>query len=162
MWNNLERFILGTKYILLFYLLSRVCVIFLGSFINPFNNNPTKKSNTLKQFVGCSQQIVRVCWIFCGFRCLKLQGKSIFIKIFKFTETKKKKVIVLSAQNRKNHCLIFFLIFFDVFRTAISSNITIPKGAILTTHSMEEVDALCNRVGIVVKGQLKYVPRDHL
>ncbi|KAL1502488.1 hypothetical protein ABEB36_007623 [Hypothenemus hampei] len=29
------------------------------------------------------------------------------------------------------------------------------KGAILTTHSMEEADALCSRVGITVKGQLR-------
>lgn len=31
------------------------------------------------------------------------------------------------------------------------------KGAILTTHSMEEADALCSRVGIMVKGGLRYV-----
>ena len=29
------------------------------------------------------------------------------------------------------------------------------RGAILTTHSMEEADALCNRVGIMVKGELR-------
>jgi ATP-binding cassette subfamily A (ABC1) protein 5 len=29
------------------------------------------------------------------------------------------------------------------------------RGAILTTHSMEEADALCSRVGIMVKGQLR-------
>ncbi|KAI2474243.1 ATP binding cassette (ABC) protein subfamily A member [Diabrotica virgifera virgifera] len=29
------------------------------------------------------------------------------------------------------------------------------KGAILTTHSMEEADALCSRVGIMVKGELR-------
>ncbi|CAG9770151.1 unnamed protein product [Ceutorhynchus assimilis] len=29
------------------------------------------------------------------------------------------------------------------------------KGAILTTHSMEEADALCSRVGITVKGELR-------
>ncbi|XP_050432298.1 phospholipid-transporting ATPase ABCA3-like [Adelges cooleyi] len=29
------------------------------------------------------------------------------------------------------------------------------KGAILTTHSMEEADALCSKVGIMVKGQLR-------
>ena len=47
---------------------------------------------------------------------------------------------------------VFFL---DVSRKAISSNITTHKAAILTTHSMEEADVLCNRVGIVVKGELK-------
>lgn len=31
------------------------------------------------------------------------------------------------------------------------------RGAILTTHSMEEADALCSRVGIMVKGELRYV-----
>ena len=31
------------------------------------------------------------------------------------------------------------------------------RGAILTTHSMEEADALSSRVGIMVKGELKYV-----
>ena len=30
------------------------------------------------------------------------------------------------------------------------------RGAILTTHSMEEADALCTRVGIMVKGELRY------
>lgn len=33
------------------------------------------------------------------------------------------------------------------------------KGAILTTHSMEEADALCSRVGIMVKGGLRYSPQ---
>ncbi|XP_012548268.1 cholesterol transporter ABCA5 [Bombyx mori] len=31
------------------------------------------------------------------------------------------------------------------------------KGAILTTHSMEEADALCSRVGIMVKGSLRCI-----
>lgn len=30
------------------------------------------------------------------------------------------------------------------------------RGAILTTHSMEEADALCSKVGIMVKGELRY------
>merc|ERR1719391_1481012 len=29
------------------------------------------------------------------------------------------------------------------------------RGAVLTTHSMEEADALCSRVGIMVKGELR-------
>ena len=29
------------------------------------------------------------------------------------------------------------------------------KCAILTTHSMEEAEALCQRIGIMVKGELK-------
>lgn len=29
------------------------------------------------------------------------------------------------------------------------------RGAILTTHSMEEADALCNRLGIMVRGRLR-------
>ncbi|XP_078349015.1 cholesterol transporter ABCA5-like isoform X2 [Oculina patagonica] len=37
----------------------------------------------------------------------------------------------------------------------ISKNVHGNRGAILTTHSMEEADALCSRVGIMVKGQLK-------
>ena len=41
--------------------------------------------------------------------------------------------------------------------TVISANIKENRGAILTTHSMEEADALCARVGIVVKGQLKCI-----
>jgi ABC-type multidrug transport system ATPase subunit len=31
------------------------------------------------------------------------------------------------------------------------------KSGILTTHSMEEAEALCQRIGIMVKGELKYV-----
>lgn len=38
---------------------------------------------------------------------------------------------------------------------AIISSFQGSKGAILTTHSMEEADALCSRVGIMVKGQLR-------
>ena len=29
------------------------------------------------------------------------------------------------------------------------------RGAILTTHSMEEADALCSRLGIMVKGEMR-------
>ncbi|XP_022180938.1 ATP-binding cassette sub-family A member 5-like isoform X1 [Myzus persicae] len=38
---------------------------------------------------------------------------------------------------------------------AIISSFQGSKGAILTTHSMEEADALCSRVGIMVNGQLR-------
>jgi ATP-binding cassette, subfamily A (ABC1), member 5 len=34
----------------------------------------------------------------------------------------------------------------------ISASFKGQRGAILTTHSMEEADALCSRVGIMVKG----------
>ena len=33
---------------------------------NPLSANPTKWSNTLKQFVGCCRQIVWVVWPVCG------------------------------------------------------------------------------------------------
>lgn len=36
------------------------------------------------------------------------------------------------------------------------------KGAILTTHSMEEADALCSRVGIMVKGGLRLIQHSFL
>lgn len=36
-------------------------------------------------------------------------------------------------------------------------NIQGGRGAILTTHSMEEADALCSRVGIMVKGELRCI-----
>ena len=39
----------------------------------------------------------------------------------------------------------------------IESSFKVDRGAILTTHSMEEADALCTRVGIMVKGELRYV-----
>ena len=38
----------------------------------------------------------------------------------------------------------------------ISSSFKESRGAILTTHSMEEADALCTRVGIMVKGELRW------
>ncbi|EDV20637.1 uncharacterized protein TRIADDRAFT_60879 [Trichoplax adhaerens] len=38
---------------------------------------------------------------------------------------------------------------------AISASITGETGAVITTHSMEEADALCSRVGIMVGGQLR-------
>ncbi|XP_076036935.1 ABC transporter A family member 11-like [Oratosquilla oratoria] len=34
---------------------------------------------------------------------------------------------------------------------------SMDRGAILTTHSMEEADALCSRVGIMVKGSLRCI-----
>ena len=39
----------------------------------------------------------------------------------------------------------------------IEASFKIDRGAILTTHSMEEADALCTRVGIMVKGELRYI-----
>ena len=38
----------------------------------------------------------------------------------------------------------------------IEASFKMDRGAILTTHSMEEADALCTRVGIMVKGELRY------
>ena len=37
----------------------------------------------------------------------------------------------------------------------ISASFKGQRGAILTTHSMEEADALCSRVGIMVKGEMR-------
>ena len=39
----------------------------------------------------------------------------------------------------------------------IEASFKMDRGAILTTHSMEEADALCTRVGIMVKGELRYI-----
>ena len=33
------------------------------------------------------------------------------------------------------------------------------RGAVLTTHYMEEAEAVCDRVAIMVSGQLRFVPR---
>lgn len=52
-------------------------------------------------------------------------------------------------------CLLHFPLF--MIRNTISKNVQGTRGAILTTHSMEEADALCSRVGIMVKGRLKWV-----
>ena len=41
----------------------------------------------------------------------------------------------------------------------IEASFKMDRGAILTTHSMEEADALCTRVGIMVKGELRLVIR---
>ena len=40
-------------------------------------------------------------------------------------------------------------------RNIISKSISGDHGAVLTTHSMEEADALCTRVAILVKGKLR-------
>ena len=61
----LERLILSTKYTLLFNFLSRVYVFFRGYFINPLNNNPTKWSNTLKQF-AVANELFECGWIVYG------------------------------------------------------------------------------------------------
>ena len=37
----------------------------------------------------------------------------------------------------------------------ISSSFRAGRGAILTTHSMEEADAVCSKIGILVKGELR-------
>ena len=37
----------------------------------------------------------------------------------------------------------------------ISSSFKEGRGAILTTHSMEEADAICSKIGILVKGELR-------
>ena len=37
----------------------------------------------------------------------------------------------------------------------ISSSFKERRGAILTTHSMEEADAICSKIGILVKGELR-------
>ena len=42
----------------LFYFMSSVYVRNANSDFNPLSANPTKWSNTLKQFVGCSRNIV--------------------------------------------------------------------------------------------------------
>ena len=57
-------------------------------------------------------------------------------------------------------CALYFTFSFvslPLIRNTISKNVHGNRGAILTTHSMEEADALCSRVGIMVKGQLKWV-----
>ena len=52
-------------------------------------------------------------------------------------------------------CFTFSVVSLHLIRNTISKNVHGNRGAILTTHSMEEADALCSRVGIMVKGQLK-------
>ncbi|OQV11712.1 ATP-binding cassette sub-family A member 5 [Hypsibius exemplaris] len=44
--------------------------------------------------------------------------------------------------------------FWDMIMQSFGSG---DRGAILTTHSMEEADALCNRIGIIVQGRLQCV-----
>lgn len=51
--------------------------------------------------------------------------------------------------------LEMFSFFFPIYRNTISKNVRGDRGAILTTHSMEEADALSSRVGIMVKGEMK-------
>ena len=46
----------------------------------------------------------------------------------------------------------------SIFRDVISSSFEgQDRGAILTTHYMEEADALCSRVAIMVNGQMEWV-----
>jgi len=42
----------------------------------------------------------------------------------------------------------------DTIRASFNGH---QRSAILTTHYMEEADALCNRIGIMVNGALEYV-----
>jgi len=43
-------------------------------------------------------------------------------------------------------------VFWDAIKHSFSGS---DRGAILTTHYMEEADALCNRIGIMINGQLE-------
>lgn len=45
------------------------------------------------------------------------------------------------------------------YRDTISSSFegSSERGAILTTHYMEEADALCSRIAIMVNGRMEYV-----
>lgn len=43
------------------------------------------------------------------------------------------------------------------FWNTVLSSFRGDRGAVLTTHSMEEADALCTRIGILVKGELKCI-----
>lgn len=53
---------------------------------------------------------------------------------------------------------VFFIVTFSSSRDTISTAFEgSQRGAILTTHYMEEADALCSRVGIMVLGQLRSV-----
>lgn len=62
----------------------------------------------------------------------------------------------LSPSSTTRLCVLnVSLSLFHLIRNTISKNVHGNRGAILTTHSMEEADALCSRVGIMVKGQLK-------
>ena len=53
--------------------------------------------------------------------------------------------------------VVYYIFLLFTIRNTISKNVQGTRGAILTTHSMEEADALCSRVGIMVKGRLKWV-----
>lgn len=50
---------------------------------------------------------------------------------------------------------VFYIYDFRFLWDTILASFQGTRGAILTTHSMEEADALCSRVGIMVKGELR-------
>lgn len=75
------------------------------------------------------------------------------------------KIEVVERLNKRQRsrifCLaigVFFIVTFSSSRDTISTAFEgSQRGAILTTHYMEEADALCSRVGIMVLGQLRSV-----
>ena len=66
----------------------------------------------------------------------------------------------ISASFQVDSLVLFFFLKFFFGLPLISIWILIlmqgERGAILTTHSMEEADALCSRLGIMVKGEMRY------
>lgn len=90
------------------------------------------------------------------------QSKVAVCKVFALVSQERH----LEGQRYKEKCLIFlesvrFLFFFSlplVFRNMIRAALkTKETGAILTTHYMEEAEAVCDRVAIMVSGQLRWV-----
>ena len=60
-----------------------------------------------------------------------------------------------------NKCYVSYImkmlkIFLVLFRDTISASFEgSDRGAILTTHYMEEADALCSRIGIMINGEMQ-------
>lgn len=52
------------------------------------------------------------------------------------------------------HFFVFVTMCRRAIRTAFKNH---QRGAILTTHYMEEAEAVCDRVAIMVSGQLRFV-----
>lgn len=53
----------------------------------------------------------------------------------------------------------YFLFCRRAIRTAFKNK---KRAAILTTHYMEEAEAVCDRVAIMIAGQLRYISDSHL
>ena len=127
-------------------MLTTICYIYftdryMKDFINTLSANPTKWSNTLKQFVGCFRQIVWVCltilWVWC------LKGSEISISIEDCNCTSKISLSILQILKNVWYEILVLLNRF-AYNWHSTENLTIALLGKLVSRSMTAVRNVSN------------------